>query len=599
MKHVKFRAPRVFRHILIGSAGSLFLAAMVGISASADAPKALAGHEIVERNKPGVIVIETVWRGTTLEIADPVIANDDLLQATIRKQIRAGSVHDTRDSIDRAKFHEIAQNPKLYLTRGSTSRTKDTPWGVRGTGFIITPDGYIVTNAHVVEKSKDDLIVEEASSEIQKSINLIVQSIASKYTLSSDDPLRSELERAIRSYYVRGWSEDGGIRVISFDPDQKVITALIPVENGIQMTVKKVAADPRIVGTPIPGKDVAILKIEAGDLPTVQLGDDNNMAQGDQIYIMGFPGDAELDPNEEVGVEATLTAGKFSRRAQVPGGIWKFIQTDAYITHGNSGGPAFNERGEVIGIATYGGGGINYLVPMSIAKQFIEEKNIKPRDSELSSRYREALGLYEAGDYKNAKDLFLKIKEDSAGFPFVQEYIDKCKAKLGNQSPQLNQQILIWGVVAFIVIAIVWFVLRKRGPQVVHAPALPVTQGLAGAGVGGTPKPLPATAAQQSFGSLQCNVGPLSGQRFPVPKQGLKIGRDPSKCQIVIPSDAVSQEHAWVVPLDTGVMLIDSGSTNGVFLNSPDSAKVSKVPLKHGDRIYIGKSVAAFTYQSV
>ena len=54
-----------------------------------------------------------------------------------------------------------------------------------------------------------------------------------------------------------------------------------------------------------------------------------------------------------------------------------------------------------------------------------------------------------------------------------------------------------------------------------------------------------------------------------------------------------------MVPLDGSVMLIDRGSTNGVFVNSMDSPRVSKVPLKNGDKILIGKSAATFTYYSV
>src|SRR5262249_17864499 len=140
-----------------------------------------------------------------------------------------------------------------------------------------------------------------------------------------------------------------------------------------------------------PGKDVAILKIEANGLPTVPVGDDSSMSQGDQIYVLGFPGAAEVQGgNEESGVEATLTAGRYSRAAPMPGG-WKAIQTDTAINHGNSGGPGFNDRGEVIGIATFGASGedvqgVNYLVPMSVAEQFIQELNIKPRDSDLSQQ---------------------------------------------------------------------------------------------------------------------------------------------------------------------------------------------------------------------
>jgi pSer/pThr/pTyr-binding forkhead associated (FHA) protein len=107
-----------------------------------------------------------------------------------------------------------------------------------------------------------------------------------------------------------------------------------------------------------------------------------------------------------------------------------------------------------------------------------------------------------------------------------------------------------------------------------------------------------APGPPRSYGSLQCTTGAAAGKRFEITKQGLLIGRDSAKCQIVLPEDAVSKEHAWVVPVDEGVVLIDRGSTNGVFLNSLDSPKISKVTLHHGDKIYIGKGAASFTYLS-
>ena len=109
------------------------------------------------------------------------------------------------------------------------------------------------------------------------------------------------------------------------------------------------------------------------------------------------------------------------------------------------------------------------------------------------------------------------------------------------------------------------------------------------------PQELPPAFAQ-SFGSVQGTFGAVAGKRFEVTKQGLLIGRDASKCQIVINEDAVSKEHAWIVPVDGSTVVIDRGSTNGTFVNSIDSPKVSKVRLQNGDKIFIGKGVASFTY---
>jgi serine protease Do len=583
---------RSFAKRIIGSA--ILLASAVHFSYAAP-PRPLSGHEIAEQNKPGVILIQSVW-SVRVRVYSPTLQNLDEIKVKVNRQVRAGLVANNADERGRALIAAIASNSERYLVRGNKFDQSPQRVDGRGSGFIITPDGYIVTNAHVVTETPSALAQFIAPILAKQKISEVLQDLERQgINLGSD--ARANFAQVLQNYFL----SDG----IQFDLGNQMVpaesvTASIPTFDGMKTTIKLLPCDVRKIGEPTPGKDVAILKIEADDLPTVQLGDDRSVVQGDQIYILGFPRAAEVQGSGEMpGVEATLTAGRLSARREMSGG-WKAIQTDAAINPGNSGGPAFNEHGQVIGIATFamkGAQNTNDLVPMSVANQFIQELNIKGRDSELSSRYRSALASYEAGDYKKAMAQFLAIKEDSSGFPFVQEYIDSCKAAIRNQGSPVNVQILIWGLAAIIGVALIWFVMRRKVAQVAHAPAAAGMRALESPAA--APKSLPATAVQQSFGSLQCTGGPLSGQRFQVPKQGVKIGRDPSKCQIVISDDAVSQEHAWVVPLESGVTLIDPGSTNGVFLNSPDSAKVSKVPLKHGDRFLIGKSIATFTYHSV
>jgi pSer/pThr/pTyr-binding forkhead associated (FHA) protein len=74
-----------------------------------------------------------------------------------------------------------------------------------------------------------------------------------------------------------------------------------------------------------------------------------------------------------------------------------------------------------------------------------------------------------------------------------------------------------------------------------------------------------------------------------VTKAGLLVGTDPSKCQIVVSEDNISHEHAWIVPVENSVVVIDRGSTNGTYVNSVESPRVSKVGLQNGDRVYLGK----------
>jgi pSer/pThr/pTyr-binding forkhead associated (FHA) protein len=110
--------------------------------------------------------------------------------------------------------------------------------------------------------------------------------------------------------------------------------------------------------------------------------------------------------------------------------------------------------------------------------------------------------------------------------------------------------------------------------------------------------PRPA-AAEQSYGSVQVTAGSLAGRKFKIAKSGILIGTDQAKCQICVTEDAISHEHAWIVPVDNRVVVIDRGSTNGTYINSVDSPRVSKVGLQNGDRIYLGKKgTVVLTYFS-
>ena len=151
------------------------------------------------------------------------------------------------------------------------------------------------------------------------------------------------------------------------------------------------------------------------------------------------------------------------------------------------------------------------------------------------------------------------------------------------------------------VLVAVALLMMMRGKQPVPAPAM---AGAPAAGPAGgahkvefQPQAGLPPAAEKSFGSIQVTSGSLSGRRFPVTKAGLLLGRDGSKCQVVFTEDVVSSEHAWIVPLDNGVVVIDRGSSNGTFINSVDSPRVSKVGLQNGDRVYLGKKGSvAITY---
>ena len=163
-----------------------------------------------------------------------------------------------------------------------------------GSGFIISKDGYILTNNHVVADA-DEIIVRLSD--------------------------RSELE------------------------------------------AKLIGTDPR--------SDVALLKVEANDLPTVKLGNSDNLKVGEWVLAIGSP----------FGFDHSVTAGIVSAKGRsLPNESYvPFIQTDVAINPGNSGGPLFNLEGEVVGINsqifTRSGGfmGLSFAIPMSVAMDVADQ----------------------------------------------------------------------------------------------------------------------------------------------------------------------------------------------------------------------------------
>jgi serine protease Do len=120
----------------------------------------------------------------------------------------------------------------------------------------------------------------------------------------------------------------------------------------------------KVIGTD-PQTDVAVLKIDARDLPVVRIGDPAAVRVGEWVVAIGSP----------YGFDNSVTAGIVSAKARaLPDGTYvPFIQTDVAVNPGNSGGPLFNMKGEVIGInsqiysRTGGYQGLSFAIPIDVA----------------------------------------------------------------------------------------------------------------------------------------------------------------------------------------------------------------------------------------
>lgn len=118
--------------------------------------------------------------------------------------------------------------------------------------------------------------------------------------------------------------------------------------------------------------DVAVIKIDAENLPTANMGDAENLTPGEWAIAIGNP--LGLDNTVTVGIISAL--GRSSSQVGVPDKRVRFIQTDAAINPGNSGGPLLNSRGEVIGINTAiraDAQGLGFAIPIETANRIANQ----------------------------------------------------------------------------------------------------------------------------------------------------------------------------------------------------------------------------------
>jgi len=172
-----------------------------------------------------------------------------------------------------------------YVPRDTTSL---------GSGFVISSDGYVLTNSHVV-KDADEIVVK--------------------------------------------------------------------LSDHRELLAKVIGTDART--------DVALLKVDAKDLPAVTIGNPNKLQVGEWVLAIGSP----------FGFEQSVTAGIVSAKGRsLPGGNYvPFIQTDVAINPGNSGGPLFNMEGKVVGInsqiysRTGGFMGLSFAIPMDVVMNVVDQ----------------------------------------------------------------------------------------------------------------------------------------------------------------------------------------------------------------------------------
>lgn len=184
------------------------------------------------------------------------------------------------------------------------------------------------------------------------------------------------------------------------------------------------------------GSDVALLRIMTDknyDYPSLKLGSIDDLKEGDPVLVIGFPGAVSGSSNGTVLIDYASSSTKATVTRGIVSSIKKdnqgnnLIQTDASIGHGNSGGPAFNDQGEVIGIATYGimddVGSFNFLRDIDDLKSLAvdESENLQEDASETYQNWETALEFYWQNRFSKSLEFLTKVEESYPVHPTVND----------------------------------------------------------------------------------------------------------------------------------------------------------------------------------
>lgn len=237
--------------------------------------------ELVEKHGASVVNVSTKARATNARGQQQYDEND--MYEFFRRFMPPDAIPGPRSNPNVPR-----RNPRVPAPKEETP-LRDLGLG---SGFIISADGYVITNAHVVQRA-----------------------------------------------------------------DEVTVT----LTDKREFKAKVIGTDERT--------DVAVLKIDATGLPKVTLGDSDKVRVGEWVLAIGSP----------FGFENTVTAGIVSAKSRDTGDFVPLIQSDAAVNPGNSGGPLFNSKGEVIGINSQifsGSGGylgISFAIPVNTAMNVADQ----------------------------------------------------------------------------------------------------------------------------------------------------------------------------------------------------------------------------------
>jgi S1-C subfamily serine protease len=354
-------------------------------------------------------------------VTDPVVRAVDIAEpAVVRIITTLGGRLTVRFS---------TTNSVTFPQPGSTSNNSNGtsyPIQLSGSGTFISAKGDILTADHVINPPRnqelnqylDDLAASDVAAYINQNAKSGSQVTAAQVAqelksgqLSSDpsyDPATSQV--FLNTYYT------GPLSATSFQD--------IPPQ--IYATVDRIEKE-----SAVNQSDVAIVHVNMNDMPMVQLGDSSNVQQQDQLSIIGFPGNGDVSSKPTDILTPSVNLINVSSTKTTDSGA-QVIQVGGNVEQGDSGGPALDTTGAVVGIVSFGlssansPGGTSFLQASNSARTLVQSLNLDTTPGPFQKAWNQAFADYAAtfsGHWHKAQQEFAKLASSYPQFKAITPYL--------------------------------------------------------------------------------------------------------------------------------------------------------------------------------
>jgi len=398
----------------------------------------LNGVENYAINRPGVVTIRTEYSANVYvnHMKMATRAFNTMLDS-IQRLDNSGAI-SAEQKLD-IVLREMNNNPTRFFQATFDYIKQAEQITAIGTGFFVTGDGYVATNCHLIDRDNTFIRRQFILSAFRQITDANISALESSWAMTFTEQQRSLLYNTYSSVYSRLFS------MVLYDLKKNVYVVYRSDRENKPAVGEKRPATIILKGQPMPGKDIAILKIDLDkdirEMPVLPLASTRLPQVGEQLFVYGYP--APVTNNDFVSVESaiepTLTTGIVSALKKSVNG-WPLLQMDANINHGSSGGPVCNEKGEVVGLSTFGslensGGlaaGLNFAIPVNILSEFLDSAGITPKISKATHLFAEGLVLYDNQYYRAALKKFKEVLERNHRYPGIYTYMADCRINIEN-----------------------------------------------------------------------------------------------------------------------------------------------------------------------